>query len=56
MSNLNVTIDYVKIAQWLKMIKFYEHKIEVELDRAVVEGGNVIPNRRNGDRRNGGVE
>ena len=37
MSNLKVEIDYVKIAQWMKVVQFYLNKITAELDRAVVE-------------------
>lgn len=37
MSKLIVNIDYVKIAQWMKMIDYYKKRIEKELDRAVEE-------------------
>ena len=53
MSKLPVTIDYVKIAQWAKMIKYYEQKILDELDQAAIEAGHINYDRRNGERRNG---
>lgn len=34
MSKLLVQIDYIKIAQWLKIIKHCENKIMDELDKA----------------------
>ena len=39
MSNLNVNIDYVKVAQWMKVVQFYLNKITAELDNAVINKG-----------------
>ena len=35
MSKLPVTIDYIKLAQWVKQIEYYTGSIKKELDRAV---------------------
>jgi len=42
-----------RIAQFQKMIKYYNQKIQTELDTAFKKNGINIPNRRDKDRRNG---
>lgn len=37
MSKINVKIDYIKVGQYLNMIKYFVKKVEVELDKAVIE-------------------
>ena len=37
MSKLKVEIDYIKISQYVKMIEYYQKKIGIELDRAVLD-------------------
>jgi hypothetical protein len=34
---LDVTVDYIHIAQWVKTVRFLLDKIERELDRAAAE-------------------
>ena len=40
MSKLPVTIDYIKLAQWVKVLEKYTKRIKDELDRAVEEQKN----------------
>ena len=54
---LDVRVNYIKLAQWIKISKYILEKIERELDVAGIQAGLKIQERRkNKDRRkNGGV-
>lgn len=42
-----------KIAQYLKLIKYYQQRISDEIDAAFLENGHKIPDRRCGNDRRG---
>ena len=55
MSKLLVEINYVRLAQFLKMVKHFLERAINELDKAAIEAGHLENDRRNGDRRNGDI-
>ena len=49
--NLDVTLNYIKVGQDIRMAMFYLNRVKDQLDIAAIEKGSAERERRRGERR-----